>query len=137
MLAGLLVVALGAAPAAHAKKKNISGALIVSVPGFDTSTHTSLATGLVSAKKGCAKSRVVRFALFNADGTPVQAGQPTVVTAPNGSFIAAIPEPFNPNTTPVTVVVKVAVDPLTTKKKGKKVNCLAITGPDSALTVNP
>jgi hypothetical protein len=135
LFAGLLIVALGAAPAADAKKKNVSGTLLVSVPGFDQNTHTSLATGFIRAKSGCAKARTVRFALFNSDGTPVQAGQPTVVTAPDGSFIAAIPEPFNPNPNPATVIIKVAVDGLVTKKKGKKVNCLPLIGPDSALTV--
>jgi hypothetical protein len=132
----LIVVALGAAPAAHAKKsKPVPGSILVTVPGFDPNSHTSLATGIVRAKKGCAATRTVRLAIFNPDGTPAPLGQPTVVTASNGSFIAAIPQPFNPNPDPVTVVVKIAVDPLVTKKKGKKVNCLAITGADSALTV--
>ncbi len=93
--AGLLVVALAAAPAASAKKsKPVGGSLIIALPsGPDPTTRTGLATGLVKAGKGCAATRIIRFAFFNPDGTPVAAGQPTVVSAPNGSFIAALPSP--------------------------------------------
>lgn len=133
-------MALGAAPAAHAKKKNISGTVFVSVPGFDPNSHVSLITGFVQAKKGCAAARLVRFALFNSDGTPVQAGQPAIATQPNGSIILALPEPPRPVTAddslPYGFVVKIAVDGATLKKKGKKINCLPITGADQ-LAVAP
>jgi hypothetical protein len=138
LLAGLMVVALAVAPAAGAKKKNVTGSLLVSIPGFDQSSHTSLATGFVKAKGGCSAPRIVRFAYFNADGTPVQfAGQPTVVTAPGGSFIAALPQPSNSNDVAISLIVKVAVDGLAKKSKGKKVNCLPLTAPDTALTLPP
>lgn len=137
LTAALFAVALAAPATGGAKSKKVTGTLFVSIPGFDQNSHTSLATGFIKAKKGCAAARIVRFALFNSNGTPVQAGQPTVTTAPDGSFIAAIPEPFNPNDVAVSVIVKTAVDAATKKKGGKKVNCQPLTWPDTALTVPP
>lgn len=137
-MAALCVAVLAAAPVSEAKKSNVSGSILVSVPSFDPNTHTSLATGVVQAKKGCSAPRIIRFAYFNSNGTPVQfAGQPTVVTAPGGSFIAALPQPSNDSDVAVTLIVKVAVDGLVKKNKGKKVNCLALTGPDTGITLPP
>jgi hypothetical protein len=137
----LLVVALAAAPAASAKKsKPVGGTIIASVPsGPDPNTNTALVSGVIRSGKGCAAERIIRFAFFNADGTPTPVGQPTVVSAPNGSFIAALPSPdivFAPDP-PKIYLVKVAVDPAKKKKKGKKVSCNAITGPDAQFTVSP
>ncbi len=137
LLSALMLAGLAAAPASHAKKsKAVKGTIIVSVPAFDTTTHTSLATGFVRAKKGCDAIRIVRFAFFNLDGTPVQAGQPTVVTAKGGSFIAALPEPFSSEPSKV-YVVRVAVDPRTGRSHGKKVKCSSIAGPQSNVTGSP
>lgn len=141
-LAGLVALALAGAPAAAAKGKGkgskISGTITVAVPGFDT-FHLSTVTGVIRAKKGCNANRVVRFAFFNADGTPAPVGQPTTVSGPTGSIIAPMSEPPRPPTADpavaYTFIVKVAVDPRTKKTKGKKVSCLPIVGPDSAVTV--
>jgi len=139
VLAGLIVTALAAAPFALAKAKKVSGTLAVSVPGFDQTSHLSTTTGAVLAKKGCNANRIIHFAIFNSDGTPAPVGQPVVVSGPTGSFIAPIAQPPRPQAVDphvaYTIIIRSAVDGVTIKKKGKKISCLPITGPDSPVTI--
>jgi hypothetical protein len=128
-----LVAALAAPATAVAKNKGhkVGGKVRVSVPAFNPSTGTSLATGFIRSKKNCEAARIVRFAFFNADGTPVQVGQPAVVTDPSGHFIAALP---NPGSSPgTTYIVKVAVDARKGEFKGKTVHCRGLRGPSRTI----
>lgn len=132
-LAVLLVAALAVAPTATAKTKKVGGSVTITVPGVDPNTGVSNATGFVHAKRGCQRTRVLRFAFFNADGTPLVNGpQAAVVSGPSGSFLAAL---LAPSAGPNSYLVKVFVDPVTKRHKGKKVKCRPIVGPDSLVAV--
>jgi hypothetical protein len=126
-------MALVAAPAAAEakkrgkKKSGVGGRVVVRVPAFDPETGTSLATGFVRARHGCDSPRVVRFAFFSPQGLPLNTGQPAVVTAPAGSFIAALPRPFLEE---ATVIVKTAVDARVIRSGGRRVKCRALRAKD-------
>jgi hypothetical protein len=125
-LVGLLVGAMTLAPAADAKKARVGGKVSITIPGFSPETGQSLASGRVKAKKGCDGLRVLRFAYFNADGTPTSSSAPltSVVTKANGSFLVALPQPYG-NLPPFTL--HIFVEPRKTTFRGRKVNCRAIT----------
>jgi hypothetical protein len=122
---GVLAAAITFAPAAHAKKAGVGGKVSITIPGFSPETGQSLASGRVKAKKGCDGLRVLRFAYFNADGTPTSSSALTsVVSKPNGSFLVALPQPYG-DLPPITL--RIFVEPRKTSFRGTKVNCKAIT----------
>ena len=134
---GIVVVAALAAPGGapakkHSHHKGIGGKVVLRVPAFDPQTGTSLATGVVRAKHGCNSPRVIRFAYFTPQGQPIEAGQPAVVTAPGGSFIAALPRP-DTSSSATAVVVKSAVDARTING----VRCRALRGPSKTIALTP
>jgi hypothetical protein len=131
-LVSALALAVLAPAGAGAKKKGhkVGGKVIVSVPAFDPNTGTSLATGFIRSKKGCESARIVRFALFNPDGTPTDAGQPAVATDGSGHFIAALPRPGSSG---ASVVVKVAVDARKVTFRGKRITCRGLRGPSHTI----
>ena len=124
VLVGVLVGAMTAAPAAEAKKARVGGKFSITIPGFSPDTGQSLASGRIKAKKGCDGLRVLRFAYFNADGTPTSSTLTSVVTKPNGSFLVALPQPFG-DVPPFTL--RTFVEPRKTTFRGRTVNCKAIT----------
>jgi hypothetical protein len=124
-LAGLLAGAMVLAPAADAKSDRVGGKVSITIPGFSPETGQSLASGRVKAKKGCDGLRVLRFAYFNADGTPTTTSALTsVVSNANGSFLVALPQPSG-DLAPFTL--RIFVEPRRTTFRGRKVNCKAIT----------
>jgi hypothetical protein len=124
-LAGLIAAALTLAPAAEAKKLRVGGKVSITIPGFSPETGQSLSSGRVKAKEGCDGLRVLRFAYFNADGTPTSTATLTsVVTNPNGSFLVALPQPSGA-IPPYTL--RIFVEPRKTTFRGRKVTCTAIT----------
>jgi hypothetical protein len=124
-LAGLLAGAMVLAPAADAKRDRVGGKVSITIPGFSPETGQSLASGRVKAKKGCDGLRVLRFAYFNADGTPTSSTPLTsVVTNPNGSFLVALPQPSG-DVPPFTL--HVFVQPRKTTFRGRRVKCRTIT----------
>jgi hypothetical protein len=125
-LVGVLVGAMTVAPAGDARKGTIGGKVSITIPGFSPETGESLASGRVKAKKGCDGLRVLRFAYFNADGTPTSSTSSTltsVVTNPNGSYLVALPQPSG-DVPPYTL--RIFVEPRKTTFRGTKVNCKAI-----------
>jgi hypothetical protein len=125
VLAGLLVGTMTLAPAADARKARVGGKVSITIPGFSPETGQSLASGRVKAKRGCDGLRVLRFAYFNADGTPTTTSALTsVVTKPNGSFLVALPQPYG-DLPPYTL--RIFVEPRKTTFRGRKVTCGAIT----------
>jgi hypothetical protein len=127
-LVGVLVGAMTVVPAGEAKKGALGGKVSITIPGFSPDTGQSLASGRVKAKEGCDGLRVLRFAYFNADGTPTSSTSSTltsVVSNPNGSFLVALPQPSG-DVPPYTL--RIFVEPRKTRFRGRKVNCKAITG---------
>jgi hypothetical protein len=127
-LAGVLAGAMTLAPAASARKVRVGGTVSITIPGFSPETGQSLASGRVKAKKGCDGLRVLRFAYFNADGSPTSPTSSTltsVVTNPNGSFLVALPQPSG-DVPPYTL--RIFVEPRKTNFRGRKVSCKAVTG---------
>jgi hypothetical protein len=127
VLIGVLAGPMTLSPAAGAKKAVVGGKLSITIPGFSPQTGQSLASGRIKAKKGCDGLRVLRFAYFNADGTPTsQTSSPltSVVTNPNGSFLVALPQPSG-DVPPYTL--RIFVEPRKTTFRGRKVRCRAIT----------
>lgn len=115
------------APAADARKGGVGGKVSITIPGFSPETGQSLASGRVKAKKGCDGLRVLRFAYFNADGTPTSQTSSTlisVVSNPNGSYLVALPQPYGA-VPPYTL--RIFVEPRKTSFRGRRVSCRAIT----------
>jgi hypothetical protein len=126
--AAVLTGAIAVAPVADAKKTSVGGKVSITIPDFSPETGQSLASGRVKAKKGCDGLRVLRFAYFNADGTPTSSTPSTltsVVTNPNGSFLVALPQPSG-EVPPYTL--RIFVEPRKTTFRGRHVNCKAIAG---------
>jgi hypothetical protein len=123
-LAGLLAGAMTLAPAADAKQARVGGKVSITIPGFSPETGQSLANGRVKAKRGCDGLRVLRFAYFDATGAPTSTTLTSVVSNPNGSFLAALPEPSG-NAAPYTL--RIFVEPRKTTFRGRRVSCKAIT----------
>jgi hypothetical protein len=125
VLAGLLVGTIMLPSSADAGKARVGGKVSITIPGFSPETGQSLASGRVKAKKGCDGLRVLRFAYFNADGTPTTSSALTsVVSKPNGSFLVALPQPSG-STPPYTL--RIFVEPRKTNFRGRTVRCRAIT----------
>jgi hypothetical protein len=125
LTAGLLAGAMALAPAADAKRASVGGKFSITIPGFSPDTGQSLASGRVKAKSGCDGLRVLRFAYFNADGTPTSSTTLTsVVTKANGSFLVALPQPYG-GIPPYTL--RIFVEPRKATFRGRKVSCKAIT----------
>jgi hypothetical protein len=122
-IAAALAALTVAAPMADAKKVRVGGKVSITIPGFNPDTGQSLASGRVKAKRNCDGLRVLRFAYFNADGTPVSTTLTSVVTNPNGTYLVALTEPFG-DSPPYTL--RIFVEPRKTTYKGRKVNCKGI-----------
>ena len=124
-LAGVVAASVALTPAADAKKLRVGGKVSITIPGFSPETGQSLASGRVKAKKGCEGLRVLRFAYFNADGSPTSSSALTsVVTNPNGSYLVALPQPSG-GLAPYTL--RIFIEPRRTTFRGRNVNCKAIT----------
>jgi hypothetical protein len=121
--AAALVGLMALAPVAEAKKVKVGGRVSITIPDFNPETGQSLASGRVKAKKGCDGLRVLRFAYFNADGTPVSTTLTSVVTDPKGRYLVALPPPFG-DYPPYTL--RIFVEPRKTTFRGRKVNCKVI-----------
>ena len=123
-LAGVLAGGMTLAPTADANKVTVGGKVSITIPGFSPETGQSLASGRVKAKQGCDGLRVLRFAYFDASGTPTSSTLTSVVTNPNGSFLVALPQPSG-DVPPYTL--RIFVEPRKTTFRGRKVNCKVIT----------
>jgi hypothetical protein len=141
-----LAVGLAAAPSAIAKKgpKLVSGTVTVTAsPTTVDETNTGVVvTGNVKANSSCRKDRIVRFSYTSGMGV-VTPSAVAVETGPNGDYTATLERPpLVDGTTTVTATVDQQFRKVGSKKKGKKTkkgrkfNCLEITGTSNQLAVS-
>jgi hypothetical protein len=145
---GALAVGLTVAPGAVAKKgpKQVSGTVsVVATPSTITPTTTTVtATGNVKANSSCRKDRTVRFTYLSGNGAVTPLAE-TAETRSNGDYSVVLPKPAD--AAPATVTLQATVDQATRKvgskkkgkktKKGRKFNCLELTGQSTPLSVTP
>jgi hypothetical protein len=153
-----VAIGLVAVPAAAVKSpKQVGGTVSVNVTpttfttGDATVTSASV-SGVVSSNSNCKKDRTVSFQWVDGSGTAVApAIAATATTKGNGFYSATVdkPAPTPPPTTgtTATVYLKATVAQVTrrvgSKKKGKKTkkgrrfDCLQITGQSGPVTVLP
>jgi hypothetical protein len=144
-----VAVAAVAAPSALGVKsaKQVGGTVSVGVtpnPLPDT-TLAVTASGNVASNSSCRKDRTLHF--FWVNGATVGPEVGTATTRSNGSYTATLPRPTDTSSTASSVVLRATVDQVTRKvgskkkgkktKKGRRFDCLALTGDSPAVTLVP
>jgi hypothetical protein len=142
-----LAIGLVVAPGAVAKKgpKQVPGtvSVFVSPNPVPATAQTVTASGNVQSTSSCRKDRTVRFTYVNAVTGASNPLAQTAVTGPNGDYSVVLPRSNAALPSSATLQAKVdqQVRKVGSKKKGKKAkrgrkfNCLEITGQSAPITL--
>jgi hypothetical protein len=146
----MVAVAAVAVPSAFGVKappKQVGGTVTVNVTPttVDATTTSVTASGAVASNSGCRKDRTIHFAYVN--GTTVGPVVGTTTTGSNGGYTATLPKPTDTNPPTASVVLRATVDQAIRKvgskkkgkktKKGRRFDCLEITGDSGPIAIAP